>query len=108
MVSQNPKSITRPYVSSNERSNNRRRKLQDVPATLVRIWTSLIPQDLLVIYERQAFQDDLVRLSLKVDEIILEVSSILTMDGLKVDELLMKDSSILIMDGRVHRPVRPR
>ena len=63
--------------------------------------------DLLVIYERQAFQDDLVHLSLKVDEIIMEVSSILTMDGLKVDELLMEVSSILTMDGRVHWLVRP-
>ena len=46
--------------------------------------------NLLIIYERQAFLDDLVHLPLKMDEIILEVSSILT------------------MDGRVHRPVRPR
>ena len=83
-------------------------KIASVPATFVRIWTSLIPQDLLVIYERQAFQDDLVRLSLKVDEIILEDSSILIMNGLNVDELLMKVSSLFIMDGRVHRLVRPR
>ena len=46
--------------------------------------------NLLIIYEGQAFQDGLVHLPLKVDELIVEVSSILT------------------KDRRVHRPVRPR
>ena len=46
--------------------------------------------NLLIIYEGQAFQDGLVHLPLKVDELIVEVSSIFT------------------EDGRVHRPVQPR
>ena len=65
-------------------------KIPSVLANLVHIWTSNTSWNLLIIYVGQAFQDGLVHLSLKMDELIVEVSSIFT------------------KDGRVHRPVQPR